>query len=424
MGKRTRLAVAGVLAGSVLVAGCSADDSADPSGSGSANSTTKGSTKGTTNGGGTTGATSSTKPGADELTILFSGDDIPQTGPNRSALVPGTAKTYDFKPKLAAAKPYTSSADLSICNMEGALSPDNTNLSVGLRHHGPREFAEAMAWMGYDGCSTANNHTFDAGLPGIGETRKIMADYGLKASGPGPDASTPKVATYDVKGVKVAHLSYSYTLDNFAGGSLYSVPAAAPWFKDSLWMVKQGAGIVADAKAARADGAQIVLVSIHWGVMFEFTPTQAMVDTATEVLNSGEVDTIIGNHPHVVQKCDRINGRTVYYSLGNQFSDQGAIWGFPDESQDGIIIKVGFKRDANGTWTQPSAQYQVTRVARDAGYFLHLVTPTSNPKSFERESQLIKGEANACNLSAAPDAAGSTDAPASDASSPTSAPTN
>ncbi|WP_431841657.1 CapA family protein [Calidifontibacter indicus] len=394
-GRATTAVIAAAMAGSVLIAGCS--------GTGSDTGRSSSATASKSSGGQTTGAGSTTTAaGADELTILFSGDDIPQTGPNRSALVPGTTKTYDFKPKLAAAKPYTSSADLSLCNMEGALSPDNTNLSVGLRHHGPREFAEAMAWMGYDGCSTANNHTFDAGLPGIGQTRQIMADYGLKSSGPGPDAATPKAAVYDVKGVKVAHLSYSYTLDNFAGGSLTAVPASAPWFKESMWMVKNAEGIIADAKAARAGGAQIVMVSIHWGVMFEFQPTTQMVDTATKVLNSGEVDTIIGNHPHVVQKCDRINGRTVYYSLGNQFSDQGAIWGFPDESQDGIIVKVSFKRGADGKWTQPSAEYQVTRVARDAGYFLHLVTPTSNPKSFERESQLIKGESNACNLSPAP----------------------
>ena len=210
---------------------------------------------------------------------------------------------------------------------------------------------------------------------------------------------TPDV---NVEGVKIAQLSYSYTLDNFAAGTDTSVPANVPWFKDSMWKLKDAAGIIADAKQERANGAQIVLVSMHWGIQFNFTPTPQMVDTATKVLASGEVDTIIGNHAHVVQKCDRINDRNVFYGLGNQISDQGTNWGFPDETQDGIIVKATFKRGADGKWTQPSAEYQVTRVDRTGGYILKLVTPTSNPKSFERESQLIKGHSNACNLSPAP----------------------
>lgn len=407
-GKRRQRAtvalLAAVLAGSVTVAGCSgsSSDPAAKTASGTVSGTASGTTGAPSSGSGTGSANGTTQGGADSLTILFSGDDIPQSAPNRAALVPGTRNTYDFKPLLAAAKPYTSSADLSICNMEGALSPDNTNLTVGIRHHGPREFATALAWMGYDGCSTANNHTFDAGLPGIGQTRQVMADAGLKVSGPGPDAQTPKVATYEVKGVKIAQLSYSYTLDNFAAGTDTSVPANVPWFKDSMWKLKDAAGIIADAKQERANGAQIVLVSMHWGIQFNFTPTPQMVDTATKVLASGEVDTIIGNHAHVVQKCDRINDRNVFYGLGNQISDQGTNWGFPDETQDGIIVKATFKRGADGKWTQPSAEYQVTRVDRTGGYILKLVTPTSNPKSFERESQLIKGDSNACNLSPAP----------------------
>lgn len=398
-----------LVASCVVLAGC---------GSGSNNSSTSSSPGSTTSSvssgapsssSGAGNGTSSSSPssagsaaGPDTLTIEFSGDDIPQSDPIAAAKTHGTNGGYDFRPLMADAKPFTESADLSICQMEGALSPNNTNLTVGIRHHGPHEFAQAMSWMGYDGCSTANNHTFDAGVQGLADTRSVMAANGLKAAGPGPDANTPgQPAFYDVKGVKVAQLSYSFTLDNFAQGNDTSVPASAPWLKGAMWKDKRASGIIADAKAARAAGAQIVLVSMHWGIQFNFTPTPDMVSTATDVMNSGEVDTIIGNHAHVVQKCERINDKLVFFGLGNQISDQGVNWGFPDATQDGVMVKVTYKRGADGKWTQPSALFQPTRVARPAGYYVRLVTAASNKVSYDRTSGLIKGDSNSCNLSPA-----------------------
>lgn len=397
---RARVTVAATFAASVILGGCALGGS-DSGSSGDGGSRSDGSSA-RSGSSGSPGSDGEAQTGADRLTIAFSGDDIPQEDPIKAAKAQSKDGGYDFKVLMADAKPFTESADLAICNMEAALSPDNTNLTKGLRHNGPREFAEAMAWMGYDGCSTANNHTFDAGVKGLADTRTVMADHGLKAAGPGPDANTPgQPAMYDVKGVKVAHLAYSYTLDNFAGGSDLWVPDEAIWMKEAMWKRKKASGIIADAVAARKSGAQIVLVSMHWGNANDHAPTPAMVETANELMQSGSVDTIIGNHAHVVQKCERVNGKMVYFGLGNQISDQGVNWGFPDATQDGVMVKVSFERGDDGRWTQPKAVFQPTRVARTAGYFVRLVTADSNKVSYERTSSLIKGPGNSCNLSPA-----------------------
>ncbi|GAB3583588.1 CapA family protein [Calidifontibacter terrae] len=379
----------------LALAGCAGSDS-----KGSQSGTTTGS-KSVASGSSTGGAVASTASGASNLTIEFSGDDIPQEEIIASAKKIAGGNGYNFDPLFADIKPFTSSADLSICQMEGALSPDDTNLTSGLRHHGPKEFAAAVKKVGYDGCSTANNHSFDAGVAGLKQTREVMAAAGLKAAGPGPDASTPgNPAMYDVKGVKIAHLSYSYTLDNFAAGNDVSVPSSAPWLKAAMWKDKGADGIIADAKAARANGAQIVLVSIHWGQANNHTPTAAMTQTAQAVLQSGAVDTIIGNHAHVVQPCQLINGRMAFFGLGNQISNQDtAHWGFPDATQDGVMVKVSFQREPSGAWKQTGV-FQPTRVDVGGGYPIRIMTAAKNKKSYDRTSGVIKGDGS-CGLTAA-----------------------
>ncbi len=358
-----------------------------------------------------TGPTTSSRPaapakGTQRITIVEGGDALPQAVIIASAHRFAGGNGYDFKPIFAALKPLVSGADLAICQMEGTLSPDDTDLTSdsihqGIVHHGPREFARDLAWTGYDGCSTANNHTFDWGVKGVRDTRAVLADYGVRAAGPGPDAATPGQPTmYDVKGVKVAQLSYSYNLTN---GPEY--PSSAPWLQANTLHSHTADGIIADARAARAAGAQIVLVSMHWGRQFVVAPSNEQTTFATALLQSGEVDQIIGNHPHVVQACERINGRIVNYAFGNQVSDQRA--GYPpatsthpgalSNAQNGVVGRFTFEL-TGGKVTKVTEQYQVTRTDIPAGYVIRLVTKTSNPQAWQETTAQLTGRGNSCGL--------------------------
>lgn len=290
--------------------------------------------------------------------------------------------------------------------MEGTLRSDNTNLTDpkehdGLRHRGPKEFARDLAWAGYDGCSTANNHSFDGGLRGLADTRDVMAAYGMKAAGPGPDATTPgQPAIYEVKGIKIAHLSYSYDVAN---GPEY--PAQAPWMKTNTLYSHSAAGMIADARAARAAGAAIVLVSMHWGRQFVVQPSAEETKFATALLKSGVVDQIIGNHPHVVQPCVRIDNRIVTYAFGNQLSDQRA--GYPPatdlhpdalaNAQDSVLGKFTFTVEG-GKVIKVVGQYQVARTDIPAGYVIRLVSKTSDPATWQRTTRQLTLLGDSCGL--------------------------
>lgn len=313
---------------------------------------------------------------------------------------------YDFKPIFAALKPLVSGADLAICQMEGTLSPDDTGLTSdsihqGIVHHGPREFARDLAWTGYDGCSTANNHTSTGASRAYVTPVQCWPTTGCRPPGLVLDAATPgQPAMYDVKGVKVAQLSYSYNLSN---GPEY--PSSAPWLQANTMHSHTAAGIIADARAARAAGAQIVLVSMHWGRQFVVAPSNEQTTFATALMHSGEVDQIIGNHPHVVQACERINGRIVNYAFGNQVSDQRA--GYPpatsthpgalSNAQNGVVGRFTFEL-TGGKVTKVAAQYQVTRTDIPAGYVIRLVTRTSNPHAWQETTAQLTGRGNSCGL--------------------------
>lgn len=339
----------------------------------------------------TSGASSSstaTAKSAASVTVLAGGDDIPQQEIIAQAKKDAGGDGYNFLPQLQALKPLVSKADLAICQMEGALTTTDTNLTTGIRHNGPHEFATALKDIGYDGCSLANNHTFDNGLAGLTMTREIMKENGLQAAGPRATADGPEgqPAWYNVNGFKIAQLSYSYTLDNCAEGCNTGFPSAAPWLKDNLYYHVKAEGIAADAKKARAEGADLVFVSMHWGSQFKFPVNADVQQMAHDIAQTGQVDWIIGNHPHLVQGCEKVDNTIINYAMGNQLSNQGVNWGFPKQTQDGVSVELTFTRDAAGKISVSGERYQPTWVDRLHGYRTYIVPKTGAPAAVDPDS--------------------------------------
>ena len=121
----------------------------------------------------------------------------------------------------------------------------------------------------------------------------------------------------------MAHLAYAYWLNGFR------LPADQPWLVNLIDEER----ILADAAAVRARGAEFVVVSLHWGNEYQSTPTRGQRSTARTLLDSPDIDVIIGHHAHVVQAVEMINGKYVLYGLGNIISNQ--FFSLP--TQDGVI---------------------------------------------------------------------------------------
>lgn len=348
-----------------------------------------------------TGSSGPTKP-AGSIRILAGGDIFTNEGLIAQAKTDAGGSGYDFWPQLAGLKSLVSQADIAIGQLETPLTTTNTSLGRGIVHNSPHQLALALKKVGYDGCSFANNHTFDNGLAGMIMTRQIMTDAGLQLAGPrdAANGAAGQPAWYQANGFKVAQLSYSYTLDNFAEGSRTSTPPSAPWLKENLWAVVGAEGVIADAKAAREQGADIVIASMHWGTQFKFTVDDDIVELAHSIAESGAVDWIVGNHAHVVQGCDKVGGTVITYAMGNQLSDQGTQFGYPVQTQDGVSVEVTFERSTEGLISAKQVRYQPTWVDRLHGYRAYVVPRSGgaaavDPQSWTRTTTAIMSRGNA-----------------------------
>jgi poly-gamma-glutamate synthesis protein (capsule biosynthesis protein) len=170
----------------------------------------------------------------------------------------------------------------------------------------------ALKDVGYDSCTTASNHSIDQGYSGVQRTLDEIDAAGLKHTGSArsaAEAAKPLIIT-EPNGVKIAQLAYAFGFNGL------QVPAGKPWLAN----LTNIAAILAAAHRAKVAGANIVVLSMHWGVEYNTSATALQEQQAEQLLASPDIDLILGDHPHVVEPAQRIHGKWVIYSMGNQIS--------------------------------------------------------------------------------------------------------
>ena len=231
------------------------------------------------------------------FTLVATGDVLIHPALTAQAEQDGGGKR-DYRPMFAGVKPAISGADLALCHLEVPLAPEAGPFKGYPEFSAPPEVATALKDAGYDGCSTASNHTLDMGETGVKRTLDTLDAAGIKHTGSARDATeAKKPVIYEVAGAKVGHVSYTF---GFNGKQL---PAGKPWLSNTL----KADDIIAAAKATKAAGAEVVIASLHWGTEFVHEPTAAQKRDAQKLLNDPNIDLIIGHHAHVVQPFEKIN---------------------------------------------------------------------------------------------------------------------
>ncbi|MFF6994532.1 CapA family protein [Streptomyces sp. NPDC008313] len=258
------------------------------------------------------------------------------------------ANGMDFGPMMAGVKPVISKADLAICHFEPVVGKPNGPFRSYPDFLVPPQITQAVKGVGYDTCSTASNHTLDHGYGGVKRTLDTLDAAGLKHTGSfrtKKDALTPLVM--DVKGVKVAQLSFAF---GFNGRELP---------KDKPWLVNQNDldRIRTAEKQARAAGAEVVILSIHWGREHHPNPSAPQLEFARRLADETGIDLVIGHHAHVVQPMEKVGGTWIAYGLGNQIARHDVPTGLTEE---GVIGWFTFT-EHDGEWSV-RARYEPTLV--------------------------------------------------------------
>lgn len=283
-------------------------------------------------------------PARRTITLAFGGDILLHTPLDTRAVNSGDPAGA-FTEMLSGIAPEVTAADLAVCHLETPLSPDGSQLSGYPVFNGHPAVATAIARTGWDGCSTASNHSLDKGPGGVAATLGVLDAAGVRHAGSARDASEDAAPVlYDVDGVTVGHVSATYGLNGFV------MPADQPWLVDLIDPVD---GVLAEAAAARAAGARVVVVSIHAGEEYQVTPTAYQRAVAQALLASPDVDLVVGHHAHVVQPVEIVGDKAVVFGMGNLLSGQT---GRPNPATaDGVVVTVTLDVGAVATVDQVAA---------------------------------------------------------------------
>ncbi|WP_285511850.1 CapA family protein [Streptomyces sp. NBRC 14336] len=260
-------------------------------------------------------APSATAAGA--FTLVATGDVLPHSSIIDRARFDAGGGGYDFRPMLSGVKPLVSRADVALCHMETVYGADGDYTGYPA-FKSPPEVATGLAATGYDGCSTASNHSLDDGAAGIARTLDALDRAGVRHAGTArTEAEARTVTVLPVGDARVAHLSYTY------GTNGYPLPPGQPWAVNLI----DEARIVADARTARRAGADVVVVSLHWGTEWQDEPDRQQLAlarslTAARTGDRPDIDLILGTHAHVPQAYEKVNGTWVIYGMGDQIAGQ------------------------------------------------------------------------------------------------------
>ena len=264
----------------------------------------------------------------ERFTVAASGDFLIHSPVAAQALAYGNGRRYDFAPMFQSIRGRIAGADLALCHVETPLVPGAVQGYPSFRT--PPGLAGSIKRVGWDACSTASNHSLDAGSYGVRTTLEALDRAGLAHTGTARSAKERRRPTIvNVKDTKIAFLSYTAVSNGQA------VPS--PW---AVNFASAGA-ILAEARRARRRGADTAIVNLHWGDEYSHSISPSQLALARRLTRSPDIAAIVGQHVHVVQPIRFINGKPVVFGEGNLVSNQTAAC-CPAESQDGLVALLDF----------------------------------------------------------------------------------
>jgi poly-gamma-glutamate synthesis protein (capsule biosynthesis protein) len=250
------------------------------------------------------------------LTLIGAGDNLIHGPIYRQAKERTGGSGFDFTPAYSQIADYISEADLAFINQETPLGGTELGLSSYPMFNSPQEVGTHLIGMGFNLISHANNHVLDAGKRGFFNTIEFwrkQSDVIMAGIAASQADDTIKVLEYG--DVRVALLAYTYGTNGLSLPT--STGGIVKYIDDEL--------IVSELEQAR-EAADIVIVSMHWGVEYQSQPNDEQKRLAMLIAENG-ANIIIGTHPHVLQTAELLStsdGREVpvFYSLGNLISAQ------------------------------------------------------------------------------------------------------
>lgn len=215
--------------------------------------------------------------------------------------------------------PVLEGADAVIGNLECAITehrrPWSRTPKVFHFRAGPSAIAQLQR-ANIRAVSLANNHVLDYEEEGFLDTLQFLDRAGIARAGAGRDlkeATAPAMIT--VAGLRVALLAATDNQPEWA---------AAPgrlgtWYLDIESDPNALAPLRERAEWARNAGAQLVILSLHWGPNMVTEPPEAFRRFAHGALDFADI--VYGHSAHLFQGVERQDGQLILYDTGDFLDD-------------------------------------------------------------------------------------------------------
>lgn len=242
--------------------------------------------------------------------------------------------SYNFDKQLHHIKDIAKEYDLAYYNQETILGGSGLGLSGYPVFNSPYEFGDYMVDAGFNMVSTANNHCLDKGTVGIENSHKYWkSKSGILMQGTNTsEEEYDEIKSVEVKGIKFAFLSYTYGTNGINPEYPYQVN----------YYPNNDEEIIEKIKKAKLNN-DVVIMAMHWGTEYSMEVNIEQQSLAEKYIEAG-ADVIVGNHPHVIQPFQEINGKPVFYAMGNLLSSQ-----LDEENLVGMIGAMDFIKKDDGS---------------------------------------------------------------------------
>lgn len=275
-----------------------------------------------------------------------------------------TAEGYSFDGIFTFIQPYVSAADYAAANLETTLSGTDKHEYTGYPDfNSPDQIAAGARRAGFDMLLTGNNHCYDYGTDGLQRTLRTLAAQNLATLGTMAGREDSRHTIQTIGGVRVGMISYTFGTIDESGNVTLNGHTAAGEAAGLINVFDYGrlgqfyTEIDGEIAAMRANGADAVIVYLHWGDDYSAKVSEDQKAIAQKLCDLG-VDVIVGSHPHVIQPVDILTstvdpGHTTLclYSLGNFLSNQRAdnISLTTGHSEDGLLFTFTLSKYNDGS---------------------------------------------------------------------------
>ncbi|MDD6762595.1 MAG: CapA family protein [Clostridiales bacterium] len=246
--------------------------------------------------------------------------------------------------------------DLTIINFEGTMSTQGAREAKQFAFRGNPSYVNILTGSSVEAANLANNHSADYGAISLTDTKMYLDQAGILNC-----RGEENVSVSEINGIKVGLVGINYLNDQM---------------KTEL---------EAAISKAKSMGAELVILSIHWGVEKAAAPNDEQIEAAHRAIDCG-ADLVIGTHPHVLEGVEKYNGKYIWYSLGN-FCFGGNS---NPSDKDSAIFRIKFTFNGNELIDDDNYEIIPCRISESDGYNDYQPTPAQGDAKARIEARLTE----------------------------------